>query len=515
MKVKIFIAVAVMLCAGAVSAQAEEAQPGTIPVTVNGKTSEADVYNIYGNNYLMLRDMAGLLKDTDKQFNVNWKYNRIYIHSGEAYDGTDTDSREMMKPCEALFKTEMVVLNNKDGSLSGYNIYDHNYYRIRDIARIFDFSVEYENGGVIIDTSKSYIPQRQLMKDGVNGLAYEADLALFVDEMPLQAYYASVDAAYNNVQAERLNEHMKLNNVFINAVELKNYGFDVDLSDDEIKLTRNKEKRFELLDSDIINSAPDDIAEICGSDKKVYLDGNEVMNIEINGEPYISVAELAVYGEVTDDIRAEGGFCCAYDDGVYIDFFKSGLKQNYDMTDEEVLQNETLISSTEYKPDAEIGRYSLSTSEKSIKYIGGMDSEYRFNGYGVYEECWLYGRAGAAPTRYYVIKCGEFRDNELYCGVKYTQDSDNHNPELENEKGIRSEGDIKDGFRRDAVAVSGNWENYEYFEKYKDVFRFGYRIDCEGSVKDGEYCGYYKKYGEDGSLIFEGDYKEYVKLYCN
>lgn len=40
--------------------------------------------------------------------------------------------------------------------------------------------------------------------------------------------------------------------------------------------------------------------------------------------------------------------------------------------------------------------------------------------------------------------------------------------------------------------------------------RFGYQVLCEGEVQDGAFCGYYRSYAEDGTLVFEGQYTDYL-----
>jgi hypothetical protein len=48
------------------------AVPLSSEVLVNGEKVRLDAYTIAGNNYFKLRDLAAVLKDSDKQFAVNW-----------------------------------------------------------------------------------------------------------------------------------------------------------------------------------------------------------------------------------------------------------------------------------------------------------------------------------------------------------------------------------------------------------------------------------------------------------
>lgn len=70
--------------------------------------------------------------------------------------------------------------------------------------------------------------------------------------------------------------------------------------------------------------------------------------------------------------------------------------------------------------------------------------------------------------------------------------------------GIRIEGDMQNGYRRESAILNDGYDND------KAGLRFGYVVQCEGTVKDGEYCGYFRKYDESGKLVFEGQYSDYI-----
>jgi hypothetical protein len=48
------------------------AKPTTANVLVNGIAVKFEAYNIGGNNYFKLRDLAMALSGTGKQFDVSW-----------------------------------------------------------------------------------------------------------------------------------------------------------------------------------------------------------------------------------------------------------------------------------------------------------------------------------------------------------------------------------------------------------------------------------------------------------
>ena len=76
---------ALVLCAVPVSAESVRATASA--VLVNGERVEFDAYNIAGNNYFKLRDLAYALNGTDKQFEVGYdaERNAVILTGGQAY----------------------------------------------------------------------------------------------------------------------------------------------------------------------------------------------------------------------------------------------------------------------------------------------------------------------------------------------------------------------------------------------------------------------------------------------
>jgi len=140
------------------------AKPTTSTVLVNDKSIVFDAYNINGNNYFKLRDVAYILSGTKKQFNVGWDdiNNAISLTSGKSYT---VIGGEMMGKGVGD-KTTMpidskVYLDGKEVTFIAYNIEGNNYFKIRDIGATFDFGVDWDgqNNTIVIDTSKVYMPQ--------------------------------------------------------------------------------------------------------------------------------------------------------------------------------------------------------------------------------------------------------------------------------------------------------------------------------------------------------------------
>ena len=489
---------------------AEIAVPSEAVVTVDGNPVDFCAYNLYGSNYFMLRDVAAALNGTNKQFSVRWVNNTVYFKSETAYESVGAEfSQNADSSANAVFSVPAITLNGAEITLVGYNINDSNYFKIRDIARLFDFSVEYENGTLAIDTTEQYAPEEPYDGAGIIGMAHEANLALFINEMPIVSYYTAVDAAYNETQLARINENPRLNGVYVDAKNLENYGFDVDMYEDAIWITRNKDKKFGMLDGETINSQPMRISEVYASDIKVYLDGADTQNILINGEPYISAAELLRYGVNGRTYETEKGVRI-FNNRINIDFERLEYEQKLEASDptEEKIGWQ---SDSPFKDIANIGtlihggdmaEYNLLSGLNNNlveDYIGGAGisekSVFR-NGRGIY----VYmsrsaGGAGTAAQAYTIWQRGDFEKNRFVDGVEY------YSGAL-----VIPEGTVP-GYRKEGARINGYYRECAF----SYISRFGYRAVREGTIENGKYVGYYREYDEDGKLIFEGDYNDWIK----
>ena len=506
--------------------ESEPAYPSEADVILNGKTIRFCSYILHGSNYFMLRDIAMALSDTEKQFHVSWNHGKIQLAIQTAYQPAGTEfTQSVSAEQNGVFSVPSVSLGNQEITLVGYNINGSNYFKIRDIARIFDFNVSYADGHIVIDTAKQFIPEEPYKPSaGVIGTAHEANFALFINEMPILSYYSTCDTAYNTDQADRLRANPRLNGVYVNAEDLDNYGFEKVYDKNNIYLTRSFDKQFGILDGEIINSKPCRADDVYISDKKVYLDGTAIKSIMIAGKPYIAASELLMYGAISDLNNPPGGLISNFDTRICIDFLKTDLYKKYVSADDE--ENIPINSGNaadfgfagksnffgqeskfSYKKSVEIGKLLVTYPYDDISYIGGFNG-YRYDGKGIYclKHDWSSSGPGIAPGRYYVIERGIFQDGTLYDGINYTQGYGIVGGTNVIHSGMRIEGAMKNGYRREAITLPLNIMHSETDKN----FRFGYRILCEGEVKDGKYSGYYRKYDENGTLIFEGNYADFL-----
>lgn len=130
-------------------------------VVVNGVEVAFDAYNINRNNYFKLRDVAFNLSGSNVQFNVDWDSNlkAIALISGKSYTpvGGEMSGKGATNQVGTL-STSKVYLDGQTVDLTAYTINGNNYFKLRDIAALFDFGVEWDgaNQRIVIDTSVPY-----------------------------------------------------------------------------------------------------------------------------------------------------------------------------------------------------------------------------------------------------------------------------------------------------------------------------------------------------------------------
>lgn len=123
---------------------------------VNGETVTIDGYSVNDSNYFKIRDIAMLLRGTEKRFNVSWdsKKNAIMID-------TNSDYVPIGGELSGVVDTEMnvvendtpIYVDNKQRAITAYNINGSAYFKIRDIANAAGFEILWDGGSQTINIS--------------------------------------------------------------------------------------------------------------------------------------------------------------------------------------------------------------------------------------------------------------------------------------------------------------------------------------------------------------------------
>jgi len=140
------------------------ALPTNSKVLVNGKEVSFDAYNINGNNYFKLRDLATVVSGTEKQFEVEWdnEKNAINLVSDKPYTVAGGEmSVGDGKEKTGNLNTAKIYKDGEEVELTAYNINNNNYFKLRDIAQAFNIGITWDNLTMTIgiDTAIDYIAE--------------------------------------------------------------------------------------------------------------------------------------------------------------------------------------------------------------------------------------------------------------------------------------------------------------------------------------------------------------------
>ncbi|MBR2743114.1 MAG: hypothetical protein IKD89_05925 [Clostridia bacterium] len=130
-------------------------------LTVNGKTVTTQAYNINGNNYFKLRDVAAMVNGTKSQFDVGYDEQKhiVAVTKGTRYDAQgneNTTGEDLSATC--VKSSQSVTVNGREVSMTAYNIGGNNYFKLRDLGMLLGFYVDYDAAAasVRISTPDSY-----------------------------------------------------------------------------------------------------------------------------------------------------------------------------------------------------------------------------------------------------------------------------------------------------------------------------------------------------------------------
>lgn len=136
------------------------ASPTTHSMTVDGRRVSPAAYNIDGNNYFKLRDIAALLTGTSAQFQVayNQQTQAINLTTGQSYTSVGGELAALPQGAQKVVPTPSAVyVNGKQVSFTAYNINGNNYFKLRDLGQTLGFSVDWNSASttIVVETPKS------------------------------------------------------------------------------------------------------------------------------------------------------------------------------------------------------------------------------------------------------------------------------------------------------------------------------------------------------------------------
>ena len=116
-------------------------------LSVNGELKDVEKYNIDGENYFKLRDIAYLLNGTSAQFAVYWNAdsNSVGIYSGRSYEANGS---ELVigadRSATAVRSPQTIEINYYSPRISVFNLGGNNFFKLRDLGEALGFQVDYD-----------------------------------------------------------------------------------------------------------------------------------------------------------------------------------------------------------------------------------------------------------------------------------------------------------------------------------------------------------------------------------
>jgi hypothetical protein len=138
------------------------AKPTASKVMVNGKAVSFEAYNIGGSNYFKLRDLALAVNGTNKNFEVSFDKakNAVNLLANKAYTpvGGELAAGTSQAVKSASPTASTIYVDGVEAPLKAYNIGGNNYFKLRDIAKVFNIGVTWDasTSTIGIDTSLAY-----------------------------------------------------------------------------------------------------------------------------------------------------------------------------------------------------------------------------------------------------------------------------------------------------------------------------------------------------------------------
>ena len=130
-------------------------------IVLDGKETSLEGYLINGNNYFKLRDVAYILRDKEKNFDIKWNKDTreidLYLDKGYKTVGGELKPMEAKK-VKARETESKIYLDGERIRLKGYLIDGNNYFKLRDIGSFLDMGIGWDKVGnsVNINTDERY-----------------------------------------------------------------------------------------------------------------------------------------------------------------------------------------------------------------------------------------------------------------------------------------------------------------------------------------------------------------------
>ncbi len=114
----------------------------------DGKRVSCEAYEVGGECYFKLRDVAMALRSTGSRFSVDWDGEKraVRLTTGEIYEpiGGEGDLSGGDRGAAAVPSTQTLFIDGVETELQAYNIGGSNYFRLEDLGEALGFRTDYD-----------------------------------------------------------------------------------------------------------------------------------------------------------------------------------------------------------------------------------------------------------------------------------------------------------------------------------------------------------------------------------
>lgn len=121
---------------------------------VNGESVTIGGYSVNDSNYFKVRDIAFLLRNTSKKFNVEWDSDleAVRITPGADYTIVGGElSSDIADNIEVVENSTPIYVNDRQTAITAYSINGSSYFKIRDVADAAGFNIEWDGAAQAIN----------------------------------------------------------------------------------------------------------------------------------------------------------------------------------------------------------------------------------------------------------------------------------------------------------------------------------------------------------------------------
>jgi len=310
--VSLLLAIIMLLMAVPMTGYANSvlAEKNVTKIFVDGEYIYLNTYYINNYTYFKLRDIAYLLSGTDKQFDVTWDGSKktVKLIKGKDYTAVGDELKNgpiYARAYIAVPNASTILLDNKEIKLTSYTIEGYNYFKLRDLANIFNFYVGWDSRSntVLIESMFDFVPEN-------SGNSY--------------SYVSNVDI--DDTQADGIRNWARVSSVqqFSYMDEGLAYAY---VTDNQLKIvtpgkTLNLEMKYPLL-GDVISDDAGNFYIVWGregtnsTDETIFISKYSPNGVHIRTTGF--TGETSTSGEYNTKIPFDAGNCTsAIHDGLLV-----------------------------------------------------------------------------------------------------------------------------------------------------------------------------------------------------